>query len=138
MPNTLRKSERLHFDKVIGRMFQQPAGSFVSYPLRVVFLRDETLEVPSAILISVSKRRFKHAVDRNRIKRQIRESYRLEKEPLIQCLEAAHLKVAVSFIYVSAEHTPSPLIRKSMQEAVSRLCRVLIKKYAAEDTRSDS
>lgn len=138
MPNTLRKPERLHFDKVIGKLFQQPAGSFVAYPLRVVFLRDETLEVPSAILISVSKRRFKHAVDRNRIKRQIRESYRLEKEPFIECLKDAHLKVAVSFIYVSTEHTSSPLIRKSMRDALNRLCKVMIKRHAKEDTQADS
>ncbi len=82
----LPRSERLKSRKTIGRLFDRnEAGnaSFPAFPLRVVLFREK--EEGSAypeILISVSKRSFKKAVDRNRIKRLIREAYRLQKTPL--------------------------------------------------------
>ena len=55
-----------------------------AFPLRVVYVNKERAhgEVPVQILISVPKKRFKHAVDRNRVKRQVREAYRLHKQVL--------------------------------------------------------
>ena len=53
------------------------------FPLRVVYLPVEELEADASILISVSKRRFKRAVKRNRVKRQIREAYRVNKHELL-------------------------------------------------------
>ena len=50
--------------------------SFSIFPIRVVYMPVEQGEAPASILISVSKRRFKRAVKRNRVKRQIREAYR--------------------------------------------------------------
>ena len=76
MLNTLHKSERLDKKKVIDKMFSGGARSFSVFPLRVVYLPVEELEAPVSILVSVSKRRFKRAVKRNRVKRQIREAYR--------------------------------------------------------------
>ena len=73
MLNTLHKSERLDKKKVIDKMFSGGARSFSVFPLRVVYLPVEELEAPVSILVSVSKRRFKRAVKRNRVKRQIRE-----------------------------------------------------------------
>ena len=71
MLNTLHKSERLDKKKVIDKMFSGGARSFSVFPLRVVYLPVEELEAPVSILVSVSKRRFKRAVKRNRVKRQI-------------------------------------------------------------------
>lgn len=76
MLNTLHKTERLDKKKVIDKMFSGGARSFSVFPLRVVYLSVEELEAPVSILVSVSKRRFKRAVKRNRVKRQIREAYR--------------------------------------------------------------
>ena len=53
--------------------------SFSIFPIRVVYMPVEQGEAPASILISVSKRRFKRAVKRNRVKRQIREAYRKNK-----------------------------------------------------------
>ena len=83
MPNTLRKSERLDKKKVIEKMFAGGSRSFSVFPLRVVYLPVEELEAPVSILVSVSKRRFKRAVKRNRVKRQIREAYRMNKHGLL-------------------------------------------------------
>ena len=71
MPNTLRKPERLNRKKIIEKMFAGGSRSFSVFPLRVVYLSVEELEAPASILVSVSKRRFKRAVKRNRVTRQI-------------------------------------------------------------------
>ena len=85
---TLSKSERLNRKKVMERMFAGGARSFSFFPLRVVYVPAPELEAPVAVLVSVSKRRFKRAVMRNRLKRQIREAYRLHKQILIDVLPA--------------------------------------------------
>ena len=82
MPNTLKKAERLDRTKVIGKMFTVGSGarSFTVFPFRVVYLTEPELKSQASVLISVSKRYFKHAVDRNKIKGQVREAYRLNKD----------------------------------------------------------
>ena len=86
MDVTLRKPERLNRKKIIERMFAGGSRSFSLFPLRVVYLPVPDLEAQAAILVSVSKRRFKRAVKRNRVKRQIREAYRLNKHLLLPAL----------------------------------------------------
>ena len=61
--------------------------SFSIFPIRVVYMPVEQGEAPASILISVSKRRFKRAVKRNRVKRQIREAYRKNKSLLVDELQ---------------------------------------------------
>lgn len=81
--NTLCKAERLHSKIVIEKMFAGGfSRSFSVFPLRAVYMSVEQQEVPVSILISVPKKRFKRAVKRNRVKRQIREAYRKNKGPV--------------------------------------------------------
>ncbi|GAB2492724.1 ribonuclease P protein component [Algoriphagus taiwanensis] len=78
----LPKSERLNADKLIKELFNE-GSSFFLYPFKVVFLAKEKREGEvNQILISVSKKKLKKAVDRNRVKRKIREAYRLNKHKL--------------------------------------------------------
>ena len=78
-----KKSERLYLRSQVQQLFEK-GKSFKVFPFRVVFLihsdnkngKDAPLSPSIELLISVSKHRFKKAVDRNRIKRLIRESYR--------------------------------------------------------------
>jgi ribonuclease P protein component len=81
---TLKKEERIRNVKQIEYLFSH-GQSFVSYPLRVVFVEQEGV-TPSqvSIFVSVPKKKLKSAVDRNRIKRLIREAYRLNEEGLKQ------------------------------------------------------
>lgn len=72
------KSERLCSRKAIEALFASGNRSFTAFPLRVVYRQAEETQ----LLISVSKRHFKHAVDRNRAKRQIREAWRLNRDIL--------------------------------------------------------
>ena len=77
--------------------------SFSIFPIRVVYMPVEQGEAPASILISVSKRRFKRAVKRNRVKRQIREAYRKNKSLLVDELQRREQRLAVAFIYLSDE-----------------------------------
>lgn len=125
MANTLHKSERLDRKKVIEKMFAGGSRSFSVFPLRVVYLPVEELDVPVSILVSVSKRRFKRAVKRNRVKRQIREAYRLNKHLLSDALSGSQTRLAVAFIYLSDELAPSSVIEERMKIALSRIAEKL-------------
>ena len=79
MRNTFKKSERLHSKLLIGSLFSD-GKSFFSYPFRITFISAKRDEGPPVqVLISASKRTFKSAVTRNKIKRLVRESYRKNK-----------------------------------------------------------
>lgn len=121
MRNSLRKSERLNKKKVIEKMFAGGSRSFSLFPLRVVYLPVEELEENVSILVSVSKRRFKRAVKRNRVKRQIREAYRKNKHALQEVLAGRNLRLALAFIYLSDKLEESSLIEERMQTALSRI-----------------
>ena len=83
--NTFDKAERLCSKNRFERLLSS-GSSFISYPLRVVICEAdrEEEEYPAQIAISVAKKRFKRAVKRNRIKRLIREAYRLNKFKLYE------------------------------------------------------
>lgn len=78
-----KKEERLHEKKLIGTLFKE-GKSFYKFPFKVLYYKLEEAEsYPAKVLISVSKHNFKRAVDRNRIKRLIREAYRKNKYILL-------------------------------------------------------
>ena len=101
---TFSKEERLCSKKLIERLFAGGNRSFPAFPLRVVYMPLSVDENPTdvSILISVPKKRFKHAVKRNQVKRQVREAYRLNKHILIDSLKAQESpkKMALAFIWL--------------------------------------
>ncbi len=73
-----------------------------AYPVRIQFAFHDLENSPRCqVGVSVSKRNFKSAVDRNRIKRQLREAYRLNKTPIIQKLNDSQKQLAMMIIYSS-------------------------------------
>ncbi len=100
MPNTLTKPERLKSKKLFEQLF---AGgqSTAKYPVRAVWVEAELFhsEVPVQVAFSVPKRRFKHAVDRNRIKRQMREVYRTNKNELHTVLRNCNKQIALTLLF---------------------------------------
>ena len=121
MTNTLRKAERLNKKKIIEKLFGGGAQSFSLFPLRIVYLPLETLDAPVSILVSVSKRRFKHAVKRNFVKRQIREAYRKNKHDLISQVTEKQTNMAVCFIYLSDRFVDSSVIEERVKLALTRI-----------------
>lgn len=126
----MRKPERLNKKKIIEKMFAGGSRSFSIFPLRVVWLPVEELDVQASILISVSKRRFKRAVKRNRIKRQIREAYRLNKQILLAPLTEKNRRLAIAFIYLADELMNSALVEEKIKTALTRI----VEKIPAEQT----
>lgn len=127
MTNTLCKSERLDKKKVIEKMFAGGSRSFSVFPLRVVYLPVEELDANVSILVSVSKRRFKRAVKRNRVKRQIREAYRVNKHELLSVLAERQCRLAVAFIYISDQLAESSVIEDRMKTALARVAESIMK-----------
>ncbi|MBE7659383.1 ribonuclease P protein component [Tenacibaculum finnmarkense] len=79
MKFTLGQQERLKSKKLIGKLYEE-GKSVKVFPLRMVYIQTEhTSKFPVQVGVSVPKRNFKSAVDRNRIKRLLRETYRKEK-----------------------------------------------------------
>lgn len=112
---TFKRGERLKSRKVIEQLFK--AGeSFAIYPLRLVFIKNEAplSQYPIQFTVSVSKKRFKKAVDRNRIKRQIREAWRLNKASIYEALADQEAQYAFMIIYTAKEHMPFSKIERSM------------------------
>lgn len=102
--HTFTKSERLNSLTLIEKLFSGGSKSFPAFPLRIVYMPIEGDGLPTvSLLVSVPKKRFKRAVKRNRVKRQIREAYRMHKALLTTPLEQAGKKAAVAFIWLDNE-----------------------------------
>lgn len=114
-PHTLSKDERLCSRKVLEELFGGGHPSVTAYPIRAVFMRSEMPGV--RILVSVSKRYFKRAVKRNRIKRQLREAYRLQKEAL-QPLDGG---LDIAFLWTSDEMLPTEKVFQKMHNILQRI-----------------
>lgn len=96
-----------------------------AFPLRVVFMRrerqaDEAVP-PVSVLVSVPKKRFRHAVDRNRMKRLVREAYRLNKHILWKALEGKTYGMAVAFVCITDVLPTFDVVNKSMKKALIRI-----------------
>lgn len=105
MKLTLNKQERLKSRKLIDELFAK--GSAIdAYPIKLVFKEitlEQSPESPVKFGVTVSKRRFKRAVDRNLIKRRLREAFRVNKENIYTQLAAKDKHVAMMAIYIASE-----------------------------------
>ena len=118
---TLSKEERLSWKRYIDLLFAK-GQSFVAFPLRVVYLavEEETL-APVSILVSVPKKKFRRAVKRNLIKRQVREAYRVRKYDLIDPLTGKNKCMLVAFLYLDKEIHSFADMEKAMTKALNIL-----------------
>lgn len=100
MDYSFNKSEHLCSDISIAKLFEN-GESFISYPLRVIWRAEDTPGQSSVkVMVSVSKKKLKHAVDRNLAKRLVRESYRLNKSHLINTVTGNQKSVSICFIWI--------------------------------------
>jgi len=121
--STFSKEEKLCSTKSIDRLFSK-GESFIAYPLRIVyFIEDEPdkSRQMASILISVSKKKFKRAVKRNRVKRLIREAYRLNKSPYLQLLQRNSKRIDIAFLYLKDELPTYTGIEKAMMKTITVL-----------------
>jgi ribonuclease P protein component len=114
------KAERISLQREIDLLFREGA-SFKVYPLRVVYIEKKPFSgVPVSILISVPKKRFKRAVKRNRVKRLIRETYRLNKNTLWESLHLSGKELLIAFVYLSDEVCDFSTLEASMKKIIAK------------------
>lgn len=124
-PFTFNKQEKLKSRKLIQQLFAE-GKSFLVFPVKVMYLqKTEPMDFPLKIGVSASSRSFKKAVDRNRIKRVLREQYRLNKLPLHQFITKNNQQIAVFFLYISKALPEKGLVEKKMPIIIQKLITAL-------------
>ncbi len=119
---TLKKEERLCSKKIIDKLFSE-GESFLSFPLKIVYLN---IELPSKnkveIAFSVSKRNFRKAVQRNFLKRRMREAYRLNKHLLTAT--KSEKQMAIFIIFIGKEIANFQIIEQALKKALVRCSKI--------------
>ena len=115
------KLERIVSQKLIDELFTSgQSHSLTAFPLRAVYLPCVAKPVQLQLLLSVPKRRFKHAIDRNRVKRQLREAFRKNKQLLADAVPDGQA-VALAFIWMSDRHLPSADVEQRVVSLLKRI-----------------
>lgn len=127
------KAERLSSKKEITALFNEGKSFAISH-IRVVYrFLPKQEERPNAILVSVPKKYFKHAVDRNLLKRRIREAYRLNKE-LLQSMPA---RVEFMLLYqkrrIATFAEIEEIVKKALERILSEACATAV---AADNSKN--
>ncbi len=116
------RSERLTHRKDIRLLFET-GSALNAFPVKLIYLSIENASSAPQFSVSVSKKKFKSSVDRNRIKRLIREAYRLNKSSLIDyCLER-QITLKMMWIFIGNELPNITMIESSAKKLISKLCR---------------
>lgn len=115
------KQEKLKSKKQLDSLFKK-GRNFTVFPLKVFFVfSDDAQDNIIKAGVGVSSRHFKKAVQRNRIKRLLRETYRTEKLPLHAALDKHNKKLAVFLLFVDKTMPEYSLLREKMQLCIQRL-----------------
>lgn len=121
---TFHKSERLCSRKKIDLLFGKGASSY-SAPVKLMYMKDDpALDVPAQAMFVVPKRNVKHAVNRNTLKRRMRESYRLFKPELYEALRER--KVILAFIYTSSKEEAFEKIDQAVKKSIKKMLAELV------------
>jgi ribonuclease P protein component len=121
LKKTFSRNERLRNDRIIHALF---AGkkTFFEYPFRVIWIFTESKEEsPVQVLLSVPKYNFKKSVDRNLLKRRMKEAFRLNKHSLYQEITNSQHKLAVCITFTAKEILPFDLIQQKIIIILQRL-----------------
>lgn len=99
--NTFSKKEKLCSKKLTDELFQS-GNKFLVFPFSIHWkiCQKEEIPAPAQVLIATSKRKFHHAVDRNKVKRLMRECYRTHKGDIYSILEEKNIRIIISINYI--------------------------------------
>ena len=122
--NTFSKAERLCSSTLIDRLFSEGNRQISVFPIRLVWLLADDIE-GIQVLISAPKRNFHHAVDRNRIKRQIREFYRTQSAPLKETVALKRKGLALAFLFNDNRLWESDKLDQRLSQALEKLVETL-------------
>lgn len=126
----LYKSEKLCSRTAIDRLFHE-GNSYIAYPLRAVYAPHPASDVPARFLITIPKKKIRHAVDRVLLRRRTREAYRLMRRELLHPqLEQAGMSIDIAFLYLSDEIAPFSIISTKMKQLLERIANAAAKASA--------
>lgn len=120
---TLKKQDRLKSRKLIEQLFSSGQSAFV-YPIKLMYMPISELDSPLKMAVTVPKRQFKHAVDRNHLKRKIREAYRINRTPLQDKLTSSSNHLILMFIYVGKGVEEYAVIEKAVKKLLLKMLNV--------------
>jgi ribonuclease P protein component len=121
---TFDKEERLKSKKTIDALFLNKGQMAFSYPLKAVydFVQDPQDHQPCpSLVVTVPKKKFKSAVSRNRIKRQIKEAYRLNSSKIKSYCIEKNIYVPIVFIYIAQQAEPFEKIVSSLNKTIKSI-----------------
>lgn len=123
---TFNKRERLTNVIQIEHLFNS-GSTFTNKPFKIFFqFSDIPQSYPVTILIAVSTKKFKRAVDRNRIRRKIKEAYRLNKNILINEVNKLKLNINLGIVYISNDYNPDyHILENKLVECLIRLGKMI-------------
>ncbi len=130
---TLGKNERLKSRKAIEQLFKD-SQSFSVFPIKIIFKKEPLTGIPALKLqaaFSVSKRNFKKAVDRNRIKRLMREAWRLQKNNLQDALEQTSQQAVVFILFMGNDVPAYEIVKEKIGTALKKLQKIIHEAPAA-------
>ncbi|MBQ3624812.1 MAG: ribonuclease P protein component [Prevotella sp.] len=120
---TLTAEERISSRILIEKLFDGGnSRSMTAYPVRLVYLQTDRQpgDVAAKILVSAPKRNLRHAVDRNRVKRQMREAYRKNKHLILEKLDA-NSGMALAFIWLEKQPFRSSEVEQRIINLLERV-----------------
>lgn len=135
MGYTFRKDEKLRHTRLVETLFNR-GGSLYDFPLRAAWLRIDQSELeksfkaglppeigPVQMLVTVPKRKLRHAVDRVKMRRRIREAYRLNRLPLKTAVAADDNggTLCLAFIYIADKLLPYALVESKMKRILAKV-----------------
>lgn len=121
---TLGRGARIKSRKAVAALFAGGCSTSVTCrPLRAVYMQRPHADGREAVdmLVSVSKRKFKHAVDRNRIKRLVREAFRLNRHTLSDRIDGRRWGVSVAFVWLSPYLPDYAAVESRVREALAKI-----------------
>lgn len=118
--NTFGKEEHLCGKTTIDELYKAGESLFL-YPFRTVYQKVDKDSVPVKCLVNAPKRKFKHAVDRNRLKRLMREAYRKNKHKLFDQMEAENATMLIAFSYISDKIESQAFVEKRIIQVMDKI-----------------
>lgn len=115
------KEEKLKSKKLLEQLFAT-SKSFTVFPIKLMFIQvTEKLDFPIKTAVGCSSKHFKNATDRNKIKRMLREQYRLNKIALHQTINTQQKQLAIFILYIDKIMPEKNTLPLTMPKVINKL-----------------